>query len=1088
MSDHHQQEEEEEEPSSLPGGAPLSIRVDLAVGGMMCQKNCGATVRNALLSIEGVLEAESSFAERRAYAVFIRTKKKEENDENNKNKETTTSASASYYRHCLEEAVDMIECVGFEAEEIDDLDAYLAKVRLENGREAEEKRKREEENVVADYDDDENDAIEMMMTSSSAGGGVVVAFSLKVGGMSCAVCTGRVERCLRDVEGVEEATVVLSTGRAMVKLADANDSDSDNKVQDACVRAVLSQGYDCELVRKTETSTLRDSAEEIQQSRQLELRQWKRLVLVSVLLTVPIVVLDRHNHHGGGGDGDSAATAHPSTESAAKLWVEFVLSSLVQFGVGYRFYKAALKGLRHGGTMGMDFLIVMGTTASYVYSVTVFVLATLLGNDSITMKPSFATGPMLLSFVTIGKFLECYATGKTASALQALMELQPSQATKVVAGDGSGGKPKALDATTDIASLATEQVGLGHVRVGDYLVVQPGARIPTDAKVVAVSGSNNSNGSSSSSDYSRKDSKPQHAYVDESALSGEPFPVAKGIGDDVYGSTVNQLSSLLVRVEATGDSTVLAKIVRLMEDAQRNKAPIQAYADRIAQVFAPTVMVLSALTLTGWLFFNSSAHGQERLFVAIMSAISVIVVACPCALGLATPTAVMVGTGVGAQNALLIKGGAALEMLHSITHVVLDKTGTLTTGTAVLGDHTSFVDEGDQDEDLYKGMPSALSRHQLPLWLAACAEAQSEHPLAKAIVNAAKSGWGGDVTMSQEGVRVDDFRVVPGKGVECLVTKPDWGSRYVRIGSNEWAKAKSGAREGLASTIEDKTGDKAVTDMRLKGQISVYMSVAESNNSERRVIAVFGIVDPIAKEAPSTVAALQKQGIDVWMCTGDHDLTALAVANQIGIPASNVCANMTPEGKADLVTRLQQEDVVPTTRRHSRNRIAVVGDGINDAVALARADTGIAIGAGTQIACEAADVVLVQSSLHGVVTAIHLSRVVFRRILLNFLWAMSYNVLALPFAAGVFFPFTDFRLPPEFAGLMMAFSSVSVVTSSLLLRNYRKPKVLDDGSLEGGDGILSRLADFASGCCRGSRRRASGYIATKQNDDLADIV
>jgi len=410
--------------------------------------------------------------------------------------------------------------------------------------------------------------------------------------------------------------------------------------------------------------------------------------------------------------------------------------------------------------------------------------------------------------------------------------------------------------------------------------------------------------------------------------------------------------------------------------------------------------------------------------------------------------------------------------------------GTLTSGTAVLGKQVNFIDDHDDSDDLInEHLPSRISRDQIPLWLAACAEAQSEHPLAKAVVNAAKSSWGGDVTLSSEKVRVEAFKVVPGQGVECLVTKAGWGAWFVRVGSRLWAKGNNSYAE------EDATGDGEVADLRQQGQIGVYVSVAaDPSASQRRVIAVLGVVDPVAKEAASTVSALQKLGIQVFMCTGDHELTAFAVAEQVGIPAHNVCANVTPEGKADFISRLQcsGEDIKRSkqTSGDKPSRVAVIGDGINDAVALARADVGIALGAGTQVAVEAADVVLVRSSLHDCVVAIHLSRVVFRRIMMNFIWAMSYNICALPFAAGVFYPFTDFRLPPEFAGLMMAFSSVSVVTSSLLLRNYTRPKVLADGTLEGGEGLLSRIASL-----RFNRLlRRSGYEVTKQVEVDVELV
>ena len=710
------------------------------------------------------------------------------------------------------------------------------------------------------------------------------------------------------------------------------------------------------------------------------------------------------------------------------------------------------------------------------------------------LDPTFATGPMLFTFVSLGKFLEAYAKGKTASALQTLMELQPQLALRVTNTEqlrevttGTNDKKNPIPGSLsipekpiDIASLQTEEVSASNVRAGDYLYVLPGARIPADGELVATS-----------------DNTAQ-AYVDESALSGEPFPVAKGIGGLVFGATVNQLSTLVIRVTASGNSTVLAKIVHLMETAQSQKAPIQAQADKIACVFAPVVLCLSAATLIGWLVFF---HGPDKVFLAIMSSISVIVAACPCALGLATPTAVMVGTGVGATHGLLIKGGAVLESAHCVDTVVLDKTGTITSGKAVVQEATDLVtDDDDHSADkqqlLLRNKPSTVPKGQLSLWLAACAEKQSEHPLGKAIVNAARNSWGGDVTCSSEGVEVAEFQLTPGAGVECLVRKPMWGDWRVRVGSREWTT------EGQDET-ERTEADEAVQRMRRQGMVAVYVSVAINHDllssssplsgspeNVWSVVGVIGVADPIQPEAKSTVEALHKMGVDVWMCTGDDEVTALAVAHKVGIDEANVCAGVKPAGKADLVTRLQKRERQQSSQRrdkrdrhHQRGMVAMVGDGINDAVALARADVGIAIGAGTEVAVEAADMVLVRSSLHDVVVALHLSRVVFRRIRWNFVWAMGYNLLALPFAAGVFYPWIQWRLPPEFAGLMMAFSSVSVVTSSLLLRTYNRPTVLEDGRLSK-NAWFSGMGRPASTCQTGIRfGRGTAYDGVPLSED-----
>ena len=452
---------------------------------------------------------------------------------------------------------------------------------------------------------------------------------------------------------------------------------------------------------------------------------------------------------------------------------------------------------------------------------------------------------------------------------------------------------------------------------------------------------------------------------------------------------------------------------------------------------------------------------------------------CLAALGLATPTAVMVGTGVGASHGLLIKGGGAvLENMHAVDTVIFDKTGTLTTGKAVVAHLSSFSPKQQNHLGLISSKTAprhVQSTDDLVLWLAACAEAQSEHPLGRAVVNAARTKWGGrDIVGETEGVQVKEFQVVPGSGVECLVTKPQWGSVWVRVGNQQWVT------EGNIMT-GNCTGEEQVMELRERGQIGIYISILRQDErvEDREIVGVLGIVDPIKAEAKSAIAALQRMGINVWMCSGDHSTTARAVAHQLGIQEHQVVAGVKPPDKAELVTRLQGGDSLGGERNefsmklqtgNTQRKVAFVGDGINDSIALAKADVGVAIGAGTEVALEAADIVLVKSSLHDVVVAIHLSKTVFQRIRLNFVWAMAYNLMALPFAAGILYPFTNFRLPPEFAGLMMAFSSVSVVTSSLLLRRYQRPTISEDGSLQknGSASFLENICNIL--CCYGVLR------------------
>ena len=990
-----------------------STTLHFQVKGMMCQKSCGTTVANALRNCRAdVVDAGASFAESRAWI-------------------TVTSFWSD---DLVEEAIDAIECVGFEAERIQSLPEYLAQLR-EGDQEHEATDESDFEALQSQEEEEEEDDLESALPASS------VIVTLQVRGMSCAVCTGRVERALLQLPGVSTATVTLATHRAKVILQECNNaSESAHR----CQQAVIQAGYDCDLLEIYGSNsqgcaaglTLVENAQKMQANRIQEFNSWRNLLILSALFTIPLMVA-----HFGHMRLSETSESIPSAET----WFMFLLSTPVQIFVGYRYYKAAYKGML-AGVLGMDFLICMGTTASYAYSLLLLAIQ-ISTHEPTALDPIFPTSAMLLTFVTLGKFLETYAKGKTANALQKLMELQPVVAWRIIGIDDT-----VVNDKNRLASLETNQVALADLRVGDCLRVMPGSRIPTDGVLIHVSSAN--------------PSANVVAYVDESMLTGEPHPVPRAIGDKLVGGTVNQLSVLTMQVTAVGNKTVLAKIVRLMEDAQNQKAPIQAMADQIAGKFAPAVICLSLLTFCGWMICNP-CELQERIFTAFMSAISVIVVACPCALGLATPTAVMVGTGVGATQGLLIKGGAVLECMHSVDTVIFDKTGTLTTGKAVVTARETFI--GPADPILQNAPQHA--KDDFALWLAGCAELQSEHPLGRAVVNAAKMKWGGDLACAKDGVIITEFMISPGLGVECWVATKDWGPYVVRVGSKVW----SADGMGIA-------GDEEIRKMRETGQVGVYISIRRQSENVRRVVGVIGISDPLKSEARAVIKTLKRMKVDVWLCTGDHKVSALVVSKQLGINPKNVIAGVKPEEKADLVTRLQKNraDSGGTDRS---GKIAFVGDGINDAVALARADVGIAIGAGTEVAVEAADIVLVKSTLSDVVVAIHLSKTVFQRIRMNFVWALGYNILSLPFAAGLLYPITDYRLPPEFAGLMMAFSSVSVVTSSLLLRRYRRPLISEEGPLEKRS-ICDNLSAFFASCYRSTSGLKYQDLTTLDDDEL----
>ncbi|KAJ6415745.1 hypothetical protein OIU84_004524 [Salix udensis] len=657
-------------------------------------------------------------------------------------------------------------------------------------------------------------------------------------------------------------------------------------------------------------------------------------------------------------------------------WLKWALVSVVQFVIGKRFYVAAGRALRNGST-NMDVLVALGTSASYFYSVCALLYGAVTGFWPPTY---FETSSMLITFVLLGKYLECLAKGKTSDAIKKLVQLAPATALLVV--KDKGGK-----------CIAEREIDSLLIQPGDILKVLPGTKVPADGVVVWGS-----------------------SHVNESMVTGESAPVLKEGSSPVVGGTINLHGALHIQATKVGSDAVLSQIISLVETAQMSKAPIQKFADYVASIFVPTVVGLALVTLFSWYISGiSGAYPKEWLpengnyFVfSLMFSISVMVIACPCALGLATPTAVMVATGVGANHGVLIKGGDALERAQKIKYVILDKTGTLTQGQATVTDVKVFT---------------GMGRGEFLRWVAS-AEASSEHPLAKAIVEYARhfhffdeppatndgqtpskgstiSGWLLDVS---------DFLAHPGSGVKCFID-----GKRILIGNR-----KLMTESGIA--IPDQVENFVV---ELEESAKTGVLVAFDDN----IVGILGIADPLKREASVVIEGLMKMGVKPVMVTGDNWRTARAVAKEVGI--QDVRAEVMPAGKADVVHSFQKDGSI----------VAMVGDGINDSPALAAADVGMAIGAGTDIAIEAADYVLMRNSLEDVITAIDLSRKTFARIRLNYVFAMAYNVIAIPIAAGMFFPSLGIMLPPWVAGACMALSSVSVVCSSLLLRRYRKPRL-----------------------------------------------
>ncbi|GAB4834394.1 Probable copper-transporting ATPase hma5 [Ancistrocladus abbreviatus] len=701
--------------------------------------------------------------------------------------------------------------------------------------------------------------------------------------------------------------------------------------------------------------------------REEQIKQYYRSFLWSLIFTIPVFLTSMvFTYIPGLKHGLETKVVNMLSIGEILRWA---LSTPVQFIIGWRFYLGSYKALRHGSA-NMDVLIALGTNAAYFYSVyTVLRTAT---SKSFEGTDFFETSSMLISFILLGKYLEVLAKAKTSEAIAKLMDLAPETAT--------------LLTLNDEGTVVNEQeIDSRLIQKHDVLKVFPGEKVACDGFVIWG-----------------------QSYVNESMITGESRPVAKRKGDVVIGGTVNENGVLHIKATRVGSESALSQIVRLVESAQMAKAPVQKLADQISRFFVPLVITLSFATWFAW-FLAGKFHWYPKSWIpssmdsfelALQFGISVMVIACPCALGLATPTAVMVGTGVGASQGVLIKGGQALESAHKISCIVFDKTGTLTIGKPVV-----------VSTRLLKNM----MLHEF-YELVAAAEVNSEHPLAKAIVEYAKNFKEEENHVWPE---ARDFVSIAGHGVKAIVQNKEIivGNKSLMMDSNIVIPGE--AEDLLAETEEmAQTGILVAIDGKL-------------------VVGVIAISDPLKSNAYDVISTLKSMNVRSIMVTGDNKGTANSIAKEVGI--ETVIAEAKPEQKAEKVKELQAAGYI----------VAMVGDGINDSPALVAADVGMAIGAGTDIAIEAADIVLMKSNLEDVITAIDLSRKTFSRIRLNYLWALGYNVFGIPIAAGVLFPFTGFRLPPWIAGAAMAASSVSVVCCSLLLKYYKRPKKLDTLEIRG---------------------------------------
>jgi P-type Cu+ transporter len=675
------------------------------------------------------------------------------------------------------------------------------------------------------------------------------------------------------------------------------------------------------------------AAERQEAAHDAEVRDLTRRFLLAAALTLPVLLI---------------AMSHgriPLLDFRGNEWVQLLLTTPVVLYAGAQFYRGAWAAFRHRSA-DMNTLIAIGTGTAYVYSVAATLAPGLFLTDAHAGMPGMEARPpvyfeaaaVIISLILLGRLMEARAKGRTGAAIRALIGLQPRTARVLREG-----------VETDVP--------VEEVVAGDLVLVRPGEKIPVDG--VVESGS---------------------SAVDESMLTGESLPVEKTAGSEVFGATMNRSGSFRFRATKVGRDTALQQIVRMVQDAQGSKPPIARLADVVSGIFTPIVISVAILAFVVWFVV---APEDVRFQMALVAFVSVLIIACPCALGLATPTAIMVGTGRGAENGILVKGGPSLETAHKLDTIVLDKTGTITRGEPVLTDLETV--EGEPED--------------LLLRLAAGAERGSEHPLGEAIVRAA-------VERGLEPAEPERFRALSGRGIEARVEGREVLLGNARLLEERGVALPPGWSDRAATLADDgKTPMFAVADGRLLG--------------------VLAVSDPVKPESAGAVRALQRAGLEVVMITGDNRRTAEAMARRVGI--GRVLAEVLPEGKAEEVRRLQAEG----------RRVGMVGDGINDAPALAQADVGIAIGTGTDVAIEASDLTLIRGDLRGVVDAIALSRATIRTVRQNLFWAFIYNTAGIPIAAGVLYPLTGWLLSPMFASAAMSLSSVSVVANSLRLRRFR---------------------------------------------------
>lgn len=741
---------------------------------------------------------------------------------------------------------------------------------------------------------------------------------LSIDGMTCASCVTRVEKALKKVPGVEQANVNLATEHAWIQ-PNATVSSQD------LIRAIQKAGYDAKL--------LQHDANEQHDKKNLEQQQLKRDLVISLILALPVFILEMGSHMI---PAFHMWVMHNIGQQQSWL-IQFALTTLVLLLPGRRFYQKGIPALLRFAP-DMNSLVAVGTLAAYSFSLVATFMPQLLPEG--TVHVYYEAAAVIVSLILLGRYFEAKAKGRTSQAIQHLIGMQAKTAR--------------IHRNGQIIEVPVAEVSSNTI-----VEIRPGERIPVDGEVVEG-----------------------YSYIDESMITGEPVPVAKQVGHQVVGGTINQNGTLNIRATAIGEASVLAQIIRMVEQAQGSKLPIQALVDKVTMWFVPAVMLLAALTFMVWFIFGP----EPALTFGLVNAVAVLIIACPCAMGLATPTSIMVGTGRGAEMGVLFRKGEALQLLQEVKVIAVDKTGTLTEGKPTLTDF--HVQSGFDADRVFT--------------LLASVEAKSEHPIALAIVQAATEK---QVSL----LPVTEFDSITGSGIEARVD-----AQRIQIGADRYMQQIG---------LDVSAFDAEAARLGHEGKTPIYMAI------DQQLAAIVAVADPIKNTTFAAIAALHQLGLKVAMITGDNRHTAQAIAARLQI--DHVVAEVLPEGKVDVVRELQQQF----------GRVAFVGDGINDAPALAQADVGIAIGTGTDVAIEAAEVVLMSGNLQGVPNAIALSKATIRNIRQNLFWAFIYNIALIPIAAGALYPFAGILLSPIFAAGAMALSSVFVLGNALRLKYFQAAQV-----------------------------------------------